>query len=382
MHVAQVVLSLDVGGLERNVINQVREGQALGQSVSVICLERPGVLAEQVEASGGRLISLEKPPGIRLSVFRQLRAILRDLGPDIVHTHQIGTLFYAGPAVASLGRVRTKVVHTEHGREPYTTSARRRWLGRLAGLYAERFFCLTRDMAEAVTAARIIPREKVHLIHNGIDLANFHRSHDRSTVRRLLGIPDNAPVIGTVGRLTPVKEQGLLIRAFFEVSRQILAAHLVLVGDGPLLEDLHAQARRLGVEDRVHFTGYQPDSAPYLQAFDVFALTSRSEGMPQSALEASVCAVPVVAPRVGGLPELIEPGRTGVLFDPGDKEALVSALVELLADSVRARDLGAAGQAKVESLYDVGRMAREYHEHFTALLKRRYAQNVAPIADD
>lgn len=382
MHVAQVVLSLDVGGLERNVINQVREGQALGQSVSVICLERPGILAEQAEASGGRLISLEKSPGIRLSVFRQLRAILRDLSPDIVHTHQIGTLFYAGPAVASLGRVRTKVVHTEHGREPYTTSARRRWLGRLAGLYAERFFCLTRDMAEAVTAARIIPREKVHLIHNGIDLSNFRRSHDRSTVRRLLGIPDNAPVIGTVGRLTPVKEQGLLIRAFFEVSRQIPAAHLVLVGDGPLLEDLQAQARRLGVEDRVHFTGYQPDSAPYLQAFDVFALTSRSEGMPQSALEASVCAVPVVAPRVGGLPELIEPGRTGVLFDPGDKEALVSALVELLADPARARDLGAAGQAKVESLYDVGRMAREYHEHFTALLKRRNAQNVAPIADD
>src|SRR5271157_2593144 len=127
MHVAHVVLSLDVGGLERNVINQVREGQALGQSASVICLEEPGMLAGKVEALGGQLFSLRKPPGIRLSVLRGLRAILRDLDPDIVHTHQIGTLIYAGPAVASLGRVRTRVVHTEHGREPYTNSPRRRW---------------------------------------------------------------------------------------------------------------------------------------------------------------------------------------------------------------------------------------------------------------
>ena len=184
MKVSHVVLSLGVGGLERNVINQVREGQALGQAVSVICVEEPGMLAEKVETLGGQLFSLRKPPGIRLSLFRRLRKILRDLCPDIVHTHQIGTLFYAGPVVASLGSVRTRVVHTEHGREPYTNSARRRWLGRLAGHYAERFFCLTHDMAAELIAQRIVPRSKVRVIDNGIDIDRFRERGD----------PDAAPV--------------------------------------------------------------------------------------------------------------------------------------------------------------------------------------------
>ena len=113
------------------------QGQALGQSVSVICLEKPGVLAEQVDAWGGRLISLDKPPGIHLSALQRLRAILQDLEPDIIHTHQIGTLFYAGPAAVRLGRFAKWVwFTTEHGREPYAKSQHGgRWLGRYSRPY-------------------------------------------------------------------------------------------------------------------------------------------------------------------------------------------------------------------------------------------------------
>ena len=136
------------------------------------------MLADQVEALGGRLISLRKPPGVRLSLVRRLRAITRDLCPDIVHTHQIGTLFYAGLAVAGLGRMRPRVVHTEHGREPYTISAKRRWLGRMSGLYVERFFCLTQDMAGELIARGIVPKSKVRIIDNGIDIDRFRERGD------------------------------------------------------------------------------------------------------------------------------------------------------------------------------------------------------------
>src|SRR5208337_2214926 len=107
LRVAHVVLSLDVGGLERNVLNQVREGQTLGQEVSVVCVTQPGVLASQIESLGGRLFCLQKRPGIKLATCVQIRNLFWALKPDIVHTHQIGTLFYAGPAVATLGKART-----------------------------------------------------------------------------------------------------------------------------------------------------------------------------------------------------------------------------------------------------------------------------------
>jgi glycosyltransferase involved in cell wall biosynthesis len=370
MNVAHVVLSLDVGGLERNVINQVREGQALGQSVSVICLERPGVLGERVEALGGRLISLSKPPGIRLSAFRKLRAILWGLSPDIVHTHQIGTLFYAGPAAARLGKSRICVVHTEHGREPYTKSAQRRWLGRLAGLHAQRIFCLTHDMAAELTAHRIVPTSRIRVIDNGIDIDRVRDRGDPAALRRSLGIPEDVPVIGTVGRLVEVKQHDVLIRAFAELHRELPDAHLVIVGDGPRKDEILALIGQLGLQSSVHVAGYQAEAWKFPYIMDCFALTSRSEGMPQAVLEAAIAAVPIVAHRVGGLPEVIEHERTGILVGPDDPSALTRALLNILASPESARRMGRAARERVESRFHVRRMARVYHDHFLQILGR------------
>jgi glycosyltransferase involved in cell wall biosynthesis len=368
MNVAHIVLSLDVGGLERNVINQVREGQALGQSVSVICLERPGVLAEQVDAWGGRLISLEKSPGIRLSAFRRLRAILQEIDPDIVHTHQIGTLFYAGPAAASLGKVRTRVVHTEHGREPYTNSARRRWLGRLAGLHAQRFFCLTHDMAAELVTNRIVPKRKVQVIDNGIDIDRLADRGDPAAQRRSLEIPPDSLVIGSIGRLVEIKRHDVLIRAFAELRREVPDAHLVIVGDGPRKDELLSLVGQLNLEPSVHLVGYQPQAWKFLYIMDCFALTSRSEGMPQAVLEAAIAGLPIVATRVGGLPEVIENGRTGILVEPSDPVAMTQALLSVLRDPDTARAMGQAVRERVESRFHVRRMARVYHHHFIEIL--------------
>ena len=380
MKVSHVVLSLGVGGLERNVINQVREGQALGQAVSVICLEEPGMLAEKVETLGGQLFSLRKPPGIRLSLFRRLRKILRDLCPDIVHTHQIGTLFYAGPVVASLGSVRTRVVHTEHGREPYTNSARRRWLGRLAGHYAERFFCLTHDMAAELIAQRIVPRSKVRVIDNGIDIDRFRERGDPDALRRSLGIPPDSPVIGSIGRLVDVKRQDVLIQSFAELRRSVPGAHLVIVGDGPLKNELLNLIGELDLESSVHLAGYQAEAWKYLFVMDCFALTSRSEGMPQAVLEAAIAGLPIVATRVGGLPEVIEDGRTGILIEPNDPAALTRALLTILSDSETAQEMGHAVQRLVESRFHVRRMAQVYHQHFVEILGRVRADSVESSA--
>lgn len=372
LSVAHVVLSLDVGGLERNVVNQVREAPRLGQRVAIICVERPGTLAPRAEALGATVVSLDKRPGLKLATIGRLKAVLRDFDPDVIHSHQIGPLFYAGLAVrCSRGRL---LVHTEHGHENYAGRFRTRWLGRVGVRYTTRFYCLTQAMADEVIAQRIAPRQKVALIHNGIDISCFQAVRDTAAVRRDLNVPAEAQLIGTVGRLTEVKRHDLLLRAFAALPAPGSAAHLLLVGDGPLRADLQALADRLGIGPRVHFAGYQADTAPFLQAMDVFALTSRSEGMPQALLEAGVAGVPVVAAAVGGVPELIEDGRTGVLFPAGDERALVSALARLLADRDYGRRLGMAARERVEARYSIGRMADEYHRDFLELLARQPAR--------
>jgi glycosyltransferase involved in cell wall biosynthesis len=208
------------------------------------------------------------------------------------------------------------------------------------------------------------------VVPNGIDLDRFRDPRDTGLVRQSLGIPLDAPVIGTVGRVSEVKRQDLLIRAFRLVLSRVPDAQLLLVGDGPWMGELRELTADLGLDDRVHFAGYQPRPEPYLQAMDVFALSSRSEGMPLAVLEAWAAGLPVVATRVGGLPELIDDGRTGVLVDFGDEHALAGALCDLIADPEFSRRLGEAGRNRVESLFSLRRMADEYQRHYVELLER------------
>ena len=367
-HVVHVVLSLNIGGLERNVVNQVREGQKLGQRITVICLDELGTLAPQVESLGARIVALDRRPGLRPGMVMSVKRTLRQLRPDVVHTHQLATLLYGG-AAARLLRI-PAILHSEHTQEAYATRMRTRLLGRLAASFCDLFYCLSEDMARQLRSARIVRERKLRVIRNGIDISKFvDSSTDPLVTRRSLGISSDAPVIGTVARLNEVKRQDVLLRAFGKVRQRFGNAHLVLVGDGPSRDDLRNLAASLGLSDRVHFTGYQPHSAPYLKAMDVFALTSRSEGMPQAALEASVMGLPVVASRVGGLPELIEHGVSGILFDPGNDASLADTFCDLIASPEKRRRMGAAARARVESSFSVGRMASEYHRDILELLR-------------
>jgi sugar transferase (PEP-CTERM/EpsH1 system associated) len=368
LHVVHVVLSLDVGGLERNVVNQVREGHALGQRVSVVCLERPGVLAPRVEALGAEVACLDKRPGIRLALIERLRRVFRRWRPDVVHTHQIPTLFYTGPAARLLGSAR--VVHTEHGLPLFEGSVRTRWLGRLSAAFCDRFFCLTQEMAGAVKRYRVARHQKVLLIRNGIETDNYVNPGDPAALRAALGIPSSAPVIGTVGRLAEIKQYDVLLRSFARFKRECPDAHLLLVGDGPLGPSLRQKAEDLGVLASVHFAGYRTNINEYLHAMNCFALPSRSEGTPQAVLEASMARLPVVATRVGGLPEVIDDGRTGILVPSGDEAALTTEIARVIRDPDLATRLGSAARARVEALYGVARMAREYHRHYLELLSK------------
>lgn len=365
LHVTHAVLSLDCGGLERIVVDLVRAGAELDQRSSIICLERTGTLASQAEDLGARVVCLDKRPGLRLGLVRALKTVLRELNPDVLHTHQVTPLFYAGPAAKAVGV--PLVVHTEHGRH-YTDNKRARWLGWVAGKFAAKFFCVTAKIAEEVLAFGVAPRRKIQVVTNGIATHRFREGQHRTETRRALGIAPDAPVIGTTGRLDEIKRQDVLIRAFAQVQARLPTAELLLVGDGPLKCDLMGLAESLGIKERVHFAGYQSEPERYYQAMDLFAITSRSEGMPLAVLEAWAAGLPVIASKVGGLPDLIEEGRTGMFFPSGDETALALALTRVLADKDLARRMGEAGGQLVENRFSLEHMARAYQGHYLELL--------------
>jgi sugar transferase (PEP-CTERM/EpsH1 system associated) len=361
--VVHVVLSLDLGGLERVVLDLTREEIGLGQRVAVICVEQTGRLAPQAEALGARVFCVHKPPGFRLGTIGRIRAVLRAIDPDIIHTHHLGALFYTGPAW------RCPIVHTEHGKLG-NESRRRRCLLRLAAGFTTRFIGVSGDITEEAVAKRIVPRRKAAVLPNGIDMTRFADRGGRAAVRDEFGIPAGAPVVGTVGGLREIKRQDRLIRAFARLRERIAGAHLLLVGDGVMMDALRELAEELGLGACVHFTGYQSDPARFYQALDVFALTSDSEGTPLSVLEAWATGLPAVATRVGGLPELFEDTRAGILVEPDDEAGLASALAALLVNPERSRALGEAGRKRVEQRYSLRRMADGYQDHYLEVLTR------------
>ncbi|MGA3067357.1 MAG: glycosyltransferase [Tepidisphaeraceae bacterium] len=364
LRVMHVVLSLDVGGLERVVLSLVSRAASLGQIPTVLCIERRGDLADECEKLGAPVYCVGKRPGLRPGIARPIADLMRQLRPDVVHTHQIAALLYAGRAARRAGIA--NVVHTEHGKN-YAGRFRTRMLGRWAGRYAKRFFCVSSDIAAEVAEWRVVGSKKLTVVRNGIDMDDIDSATAAQTVRADMGIPLGAAVIGTVGRLSDIKRQDVLIRALARLRRQQADIHLLLVGDGPRRGDLVKLAWKLGLTDAVHFAGYQNQPQKYLAAMDVFALSSASEGMPLSVLEAWAARKPVVAFHVGGLPEIVEQRRSGILVPAGHETELTAAILEVISNPKFASELAAEGRRRVENEFSLTRTAQRYDDEYRAL---------------
>jgi glycosyltransferase involved in cell wall biosynthesis len=208
---------------------------------------------------------------------------------------------------------------------------------------------------------------KVHLIYNGLDRDRFSVPVDRRAAREWLGVPPDAALIGKVGSLRAIKDHPTLLRAVARLVPAVPKAHLLLLGVGPEEGPLRALASELGIADRLTFAGECHDIPRALAAMDVFALSSRSEGMSNAILEAMAAGLPVVATDVGGNPECVVHGATGFIVPPGDDEAMARCLLEVLSTPGLAAEMGEAGRARVAELFDVDGMVRRTVELYAAL---------------
>jgi glycosyltransferase involved in cell wall biosynthesis len=360
LKVLHAAISLDCGGLEHLIVAMCRHGRDHNGNVpEVLCLERLGTLSHNLIEDGVPVHCVSKPPGLRLKwTRREVLKLLQQIKPDIVHSHQIGVLLHVGRAARKLG---ITVVHSEHGKH-YEHSIKQRCLGRIASRSAQSFVCVSDDIASSVRQRRIAPDARIEFIPNGIDVAFFSAGHGRDEIRSQLNIVEPAFVIGTVGRLSEVKRHELLIKAFAEIAKAADNVHLLIVGDGELRGSLESLSAVLGLSSKVHFVGYRADRDRYLSAMDIFALTSRSEGMPLAILEAWASKLPVIASEVGGIPGILQSGLNGLLFPSGDQTALVHCLTRLLRDSKLRSQLAAQSHADVCEKYSFATMFLQYQE--------------------
>lgn len=373
IHVVHVLDSLAIGGMENgvvNVINAARHGRH-----TVVTMTAGGPLRERLPAEVA-VHCVDKRAGIDLRAVARLARLFRRLRPDVVHSRNWGAL--DAVLAARLAGVRA-VVHGEHGREasdPLGLNPRRNRIRRVLGPLVSRFVTVSFDLRDWLVGTVGIPAGKVLTIHNGVDTARFSDG-DPMEARRTLGLPADAIVIGTVGRLDPVKDQVGLLAAFAAFPDSPSGPRLAIVGEGPCRQALEGEIARLRLTGRAQLCGERRDIPSVLRAFDVFALPSRAEGISNTILEAMATGLPVVATDVGGNPELVEPDVTGRLVPAGDPPALEAALRSYVSDPYLRAQHGKAGRERVLQHFSLERMAQAHTDLYASLSRSGRASRKA-----
>jgi glycosyltransferase involved in cell wall biosynthesis len=377
MNIVHVVESLAVGGLERVVLSLASWQRRRGDVARIICLFHEGALAAEARALGIEVLALDKTRGLDVRALRALRATLRGARADVLHTHNAVAHYYAAAAAIGLGIA--CVINTRHGMGTVQSARRLDRLYRTALLGTDVAASVCRAGQERFVQTGVIPLAKAVVVPNGVvmDGIEARTPAAKATLLARLGRPGNALLLGTVGRLSPVKDHATLLLAVQQLRASGRAVELVVVGDGETRSALESQARSLKIDDSVHFLGMRSDVAQLLPAFDVFVLSSTSEGYSLALVEAAAAALPIVATQVGGNADIVVEGRNGRLVPARSADALATALADLADDSALRERMGAAGRQWALRHGTVDAMGQAYlalyEDPTPAALRRRAA---------
>lgn len=357
--VALAIESSGPGGAENMVLGLARALREAGDAPVLVTL-RPGWMTERAEREGLPVWIVPQKPGLDLAWVPRFAARLRRERISVLHAHEFAMSVYATAAARLLG---LRAVATIHGHAWVTDRPRRALAVRVLHRVGMPVVAVSHDLAGFLADGLAIPLRDLVVIHNGIRIGSPPDAHARGERRRAaraeLGLPAveaDAELVVAVGNLYPVKDHATLVRALAGLP----GVHAAIAGRGDEEANLRALARQCGVADRLHLLGLRDDVERIFAAADVFVQPSRSEGLPLAVLEAMAAGLPVVATRVGGMPEAVQEGETGYLVPPSSPEALADALRTVLGAPDRGRSLGRAGWDRVKSEFSVERMTERY----------------------
>ena len=298
----------------------------------------------------------------RYGAVRELSAALKRWRPELIHVNDLWWVPHTVRAVQRLSERRIPVlVHVRQNVKP--EKARAYELDRVDHVLA-----VSHRIQDALERGGVLPH-RVSTLYSGVDTTAAGSGEDQAeSVRTRHGIPSDAFLLGTVANLLPIKGLDIMIEALSSIRKQIPMAHYLIVGGGPdaYLRDLVDLCKARGVGEAVHFVGFRQPAWAYLAAMDLYVQPSRDEALGIAAIEAMAMGKPVVAARVGGLPEVVIEGSTGLLFPPGDAPALSQAVVGLFQEPGARLEMGRAGRVRAREVFDIeksmSRLERIYHE--------------------
>ena len=348
-----IVPTLWVGGAERHLTTLLPRMDPARFTPSVVCIGDGEGLFAELQAAGidARALYLGKWQAAR--ALRKLVLISREVRPDVVVVR--------GYNAETLGRIAARVAGVEHtvmwvhnitNIEPRGTV--RRTIDRALDRWTSGYFGVAEAQRRYLADELGYPDDKIRIIHNGVDPAQFDVNTDRGVLTEI-NFSEGDSVVGILGGLTPVKDHATFLRAARIVIDEMPRARFLIIGHGRLHPELVALSSELRMTANVHFTGMRSDIARLLCAIDVFALTSVSECFPIALLEAMACGRPAVCTAVGGIPEILNDGETGYLVPPKDPQQLAVRLLDLLSEPRTARRMGRAGRDRVEAEFSLDR---------------------------
>lgn len=366
--VLHIVLSLEPGGMENGVVNLVNGLKTDDLDIKVCCLNRAGAFASRLPADKQPIV-LDKQPGFSWETVKKLAAVIRAHRPAILHTHNLGTLIYT---ILALPRGKDwPVLHGEHAEFAANDLTLKRRLQR-------RFFYNRVDWLVPVSeslGAHLIrhgaPQEKIYAINNGVDTRKYAPG-DRATAKRKLGLPEQATVIGMVGRFGTFKRHEMLVHAFEKLARGNQSVNLLLVGGGgPEESRVRQVVAASAMKERIMLAGFQDEPAPFYQAMDLLVVPSLKEGMSNAALEAMATTVPVLCHTSCGHADIIKDGQNGYVRSLNSVDELQRILAELLLNPAGLQAVGAAGREYVDRNLSLARMRERYAELYRETARRR-----------
>lgn len=364
MRVIHIVISLEPGGLEKLVVDMANWLNSKAPDLAdICCLDSAGQLSGAVKS--GRVTVLNADRGKWPYDFKAvsgIRKLIKDYPEEIVlHAHNLAAWQYA--VLAKRG-TSAKLVYTQHGANIHNYGLTNRIRSKILSRFTDKIVAVSKTTARSVSEAYSIPAERIDIIYNGVDttiipsgIQEIKKQHSKKS-----GLDPDCFVVGSVGRFSPEKNYSLLVRAFAEFSSEVRNSKLILVGDGPDAENIKKAIRDSGIDSRCILPGMQKDIWPWYSVMDVFCLSSISEGVPVSMLEAGGVGLPVILTDVGGCSEVIENGRHGLIVPPSDKASLVNAMKLLYSDAGLRTRMSAEIKTHIHNNFPLNIMMQAYED--------------------
>ncbi|MGD8525765.1 MAG: glycosyltransferase [Thioalkalispiraceae bacterium] len=325
MKILHVVENLNIGGLERLVVNLVKQHKSEGHDLMVVCLFSKGDLANELETMDVNVVACNKNVGVDFFFVKKLRRTIVQYKPDIIHTHNAMSHYYSVLATLLLSN---KIINTRHGMGLNPYSRKREILYKLTWPLTAHYVAVAKFAHAGYLSRKVFPPNKSSVVYNSIDIESITRKNDDSkkSFTNKYNIPKESFIYGMVSRFSNVKDHRTLVYAFKKIANSFSNAVLVLIGDGEEFNNIKNLIDNLQLENNVLMLGERQGASKYLQYFDVFILSTKTEGYSMALLEASAAGLPLIATNVGGNSEIITSNYNGYLVKQNDPDDLAQAM--------------------------------------------------------